>query len=98
MAQRGRPGISSGQKDRIWELWRKGKSLSDISRDIGKKPGTVFGVLRLHGGITPSVRQRSELSLSLEEREEISRGRDKVALPHSLHRFVFTGCSWLGSE
>ena len=41
---------------------------------MNKDPGSVFGILRLQGGITPAIRRRSKHHLSLQEREEISRG------------------------
>lgn len=74
MAQKGRPGMSAGQKIKVWQRWSKGESLSDIGRAVGKHPGSVFGVLKLNGGIAPSKRRRSRIALTLQEREEISRG------------------------
>src|SRR5690606_6738951 len=74
MAQKGRPGLSADQKSEVWHRWRSGESLSDIGRAIDKHPASVFGVLRLHGGITPAARTRAPRHLSLAEREEISRG------------------------
>ena len=74
MAQRGRPGLSTAQKDEVWNRWRKGESYSEIGRVIGKAPGSIYGVLQLNGGITPLKRCRSRLALTLREREEISRG------------------------
>lgn len=74
MVQRGRPGLSVGQKDEVWHRWRKGESYSEIARAVGKAPGSIFGVLQLNGGITPRKRHRSRLALTLLEREEISRG------------------------
>jgi len=62
------------QKDELWHRWRKGESLSDIGRALGKFPASVFGVLRLHGGFSPPVRKRSVSALTLTEREDISRG------------------------
>jgi IS30 family transposase len=74
MTQMGRLGLSVNQKSEVWQRWRSGESLSDIGRAISKHPASVFGVLRLHGGITPAARRRSHRCLSLIEREEISRG------------------------
>ncbi len=53
MKQMGRPGMAIWQKAEILHRWRKGESLSNIGRAIGKPPGTIFGVLKLYGGITP---------------------------------------------
>lgn len=74
MAQMGRPGMSAGQKAEVWQRWKKGESLSDIGRAVDKHPGSVFGLLKIHGGIHSSARRRSRHALALKEREEISRG------------------------
>jgi IS30 family transposase len=81
MARLGRPGLTDAQKAELWERWRKGESLSDIGRAIGRHAGSVLGVLRLHGGIYQPPRKRSGRSLSLVEREDISRG---IAAGHSI--------------
>lgn len=74
MAQLGRPGLPPQEKAELWRRWKRGESLSDIARALKKGGGSIFGVLRLCGGIAPAVRQRSRLALSCEDREEISRG------------------------
>jgi IS30 family transposase len=74
MAQMGRPGLSSQQKEELWKRWKAGQSLSDIGRSLGKHAASVFSVLLCKGGIAPPARIRSRLSLSLQDREEISRG------------------------
>jgi len=74
MARLGRPGMTGAQKEQLWWRWRNGESLSDIGRALGKFPASVFSVLRLHGGFTPPDRKRARSSLTLCEREEISRG------------------------
>ncbi len=62
------------KKSTIWSEWASGSSMSEIAKLIEKPPATVFSYLRYHGGIQPLARIRAPLSLSLEEREEISRG------------------------
>jgi len=52
----------------------KGTPMAIISRAIEKPPATVFSYLRYHGGIQPRQRRRCLKMLSLEDREEISRG------------------------
>ncbi len=74
MTQRGRPGLSLEKKGEVWIRWRRGESYSEIGRAVGKAPGSIYTILQLYGGITPPTRQRSKLALTLEEREEISRG------------------------
>jgi IS30 family transposase len=74
MAQMGRPGLSPQQKHELWARWKAGQSLSDIGRSLGRHAGSIFGVLLSRGGIAPPARARSRRSLSMHEREEISRG------------------------
>ena len=70
----GRPGFSDSEKQMTWKLWREGSSFSEIGRVLNKAPGSVYGVLKLHGGITPIISKPKDTSLSFEEREFISRG------------------------
>lgn len=74
MARLGRPGMSDEMKADLWRRWRSGESISVISRQIGMPPGSVFTVLKHHGGIAPAPRKARAGSLTLGEREEISRG------------------------
>jgi IS30 family transposase len=60
------------RKARIGELWRQGKPMNVISKDIEKPPATVFSYLLYHGGIEPVARKRRPDCLSFEERESIS--------------------------
>lgn len=74
MAQLGRPGLSVAEKQELWARWQSGESLSNIARALRKGSGSIHGVLRLRGGFAPPARSRSRHSLTLAEREEISRG------------------------
>jgi len=74
MAQMGRPGLSAQQKEELWRRWKAGQSLSEIGRSLGKHAASVFGVLLSKGGIAPATRMRSQIALSVRDREEISRG------------------------
>ncbi|MFE9687377.1 hypothetical protein [Streptomyces sp. NPDC006285] len=65
--------MSDEMKADLWRRWRAGDSISVISRQIGKPPGSVFTVLKHHGGIAPSPRKARAGSLTLGERKEISR-------------------------
>src|ERR1700728_3130101 len=69
-----RYGLSSAQKTEIWRRWKAGESLHEIGRAFGKDHGSIHFLLSRHGGIVPAVRRRSERTLTLAEREEISRG------------------------
>ncbi len=75
MARLGRPGgLSEAGKKELWERWKAGESISDISRALKKPPGSIHGMLKATGGIAPPQRSRPRWMLSLAEREEISRG------------------------
>ena len=61
-------------KSMMWDRWQKGESLHSIARHFGRSHSSIQGVLGRTGGIRPLPRRRSRLSLTLAEREEISRG------------------------
>src|SRR6201992_104245 len=69
-----RYGLSSAQKTEIWRRWKAGESWHEIGRALGKDHGSIHFLLSQHGGIVPTVRRRSSRTLTLTEREEISRG------------------------
>jgi IS30 family transposase len=63
------------QKAELWERWRSGQCIADIARSLERRNKSgVYRLLALTGGIAPAPRRRAPLALSLEEREEISRG------------------------
>jgi len=67
-------GLSNTEKLKIWRLWREGKTLSELGLTVDRHAGSIFGVLKLKEGISPVQRKRRKSFLSLEEREDISRG------------------------
>lgn len=62
------------EQDTMWRLWYQGHSLSDIGRHINKHAASVFCYFQRWGGIKPRKPVRSQRSLTLVERETISRG------------------------
>lgn len=74
MAYRTRIYYSADQKREMWDRWQKGESLKDIGRAFERGSSSIYGILSRTGGIRPPDRKRSRLSLTLDEREEISRG------------------------
>jgi IS30 family transposase len=62
------------QKSELWRRWKAGQSLHEIGRAFGKSHGSIRCVVSLHGGFVPAVRRRSLRTLTLPEREDISRG------------------------
>lgn len=71
-----RPRIyySDTQMALMWDRWQKGDSLHDIARLFDRGHSSIQRILRETGGIRPRERKRSSLSLTLSEREVISRG------------------------
>jgi IS30 family transposase len=74
MRQGRRHGLSAEQKVGIWRRWKSGESLHEIGRAFDKDHGSIQFLLAKHGGIAPAVQRRSQRTLTLAEREEISRG------------------------
>ena len=74
MIERKRRGLSAEQKAELWKRWKAGQSLQEIGRAVGKDHVVVHFVLARHGGIAPPRRRRSRRTLTLSEREDISRG------------------------
>jgi IS30 family transposase len=80
MKYRTRICYTETQKALMWDRWQRGESLNSIARLFDRGHSSIQRILMESGGIRPALRQRSCRSLTLEEREEISRG-------------VVTGCS-----
>ena len=74
MVYRTRINYSAAQKAEIWDRWQRGESLRSIGRLFERGSGSIFTLLAPTGGIRPPERKRSKCSLTLSEREEISRG------------------------
>ena len=66
--------IGTYDEETIWDMWHLGFSLKAIGRALGKTSSSIHHVVKQTGGIRPQPRKRCRSSLSLEEREEISRG------------------------
>jgi DNA-binding CsgD family transcriptional regulator len=74
MTVRRRFKLSEQQRNDMWRRWKAGQSLHEIGRAFSKDHVSIQFMLAQHGGIAPAVRRRSPLTLTLAEREEISRG------------------------
>jgi IS30 family transposase len=70
----GRPGLPSDRRQEVWERWKAGDSISEISRAVGSPPGSIFSILLPFGGIYQPAQRRRPGTLTIAEREEISRG------------------------
>jgi hypothetical protein len=74
MGYRRRIYFTEKQKTEIWDRWQRGESMSSIGRRFDRNSSSIYPLLAWTGGIRPAVRRRSQLALTLAEREEISRG------------------------
>ena len=72
--QRQRRFFTAAESAEVWDRWQRGEGLKLIGRMFGRTSSSIFAHLRPHGGIRPALRRRSGRTLSLAEREEISRG------------------------
>jgi len=90
--------MTGERKSRIWELSRKGTTMSLIARDTAKPPVTVFLYPLYHGGISPRTRTRSAKCLSAGERESISRGMSRGTSYRAIGRQLGLSASTISRE
>lgn len=74
MAKRQRRLFTAAESAEVWDRWQRGDGLKLIGRVFGRTSSSIFQHLKPHGGIRPAPRRRSRWALSLDDREEISRG------------------------
>ena len=66
--------FSAEDRETIWNMREAGVPVQRIAKHLGRQNSSLRMFIADHGGTRPTARERSELRLSLEEREEISRG------------------------
>jgi IS30 family transposase len=66
--------FSEADRATIWDMREAGVPVRRIAKHLGRQNSSLRKFIADAGGKRPSQRERSELRLSLEEREEISRG------------------------
>ena len=67
-------GFDVEQQALIWAMWRRGDAIREMERTLGETLPRIRRYLRESGGMPPIPRRRRVGHLSLDEREEISRG------------------------
>ena len=72
--RRQRRMFTAAESAEVWDRWQRGEGLKLIGRVFGRTSSAIFAHLKPHGGIRPAARRRSRRVLSLDDREEISRG------------------------
>jgi transposase, IS30 family len=68
-----RRAFTEQERKELWALWKKGYTLKEIAYSLSLPRWSLHAVFRRSGGLAPRERKRSIRSLSLFEREEISR-------------------------
>jgi IS30 family transposase len=74
MAYRTRIEYTDELKSYIWDRYQQGDAVKAIARSFDRPSSSIHRQLALTGGIRPPDRKRRSQYLTLEEREEISRG------------------------
>jgi len=87
MKRRTRIRYTESQKALMWERWQQGESLHRIAKLFDRHHSSVRGILAESGGIRPAPRRRSIRSLSLAEREDVSRA---LVAGHSIRSIATT--------
>jgi IS30 family transposase len=80
-----RLGLSSAERRELWSRWKRGETVVSIAKGLERSKHCLHRVVVAHGGIAPAERTRSGRSLSLSEREQVSRG---LAAGQSLRRIA----------
>jgi IS30 family transposase len=73
MKRRPRIYYTEAQKAVMWDSRKAGDALHEIGKLFDRPHTSIHTILSATGGIWPPARRRSHLTLSLAEREEISR-------------------------
>jgi len=66
--------FSEEERKTIWDMREAGVPVKRIAKHLDRQNSSLRKFIADHGGTRPKARERSELRLSLSEREEISRG------------------------
>jgi IS30 family transposase len=90
--------LSSAQRADMWSRWKAGQSLHEIGRALAKSHVVIQFLLARHGGIAPPVRRRSQRSLTLAEREDISRGIASGSSMRVIAQRLTRACSTVSRE
>ena len=86
LVQRFRRGFSAAEKTELWDRWQQGELLKAIGRAFGKPSSSIYCQEAPQGGIRPAPRGRSRLALTLSERKEISRDKDRWGASQTAYR------------
>lgn len=66
--------FSEAEETLIWDRRSQGVGMRTVARELGRAHASVRSMVESYGGVRPRTQIRSSRHLTLEEREEISRG------------------------
>lgn len=98
MVYRQRIYFTNKQKADIWDRWQRGESMNSIGRTFDRSSSSIYPLLSRTGGIRPPERKRSKFSLTLAEREVISRGIAALRSIRSIARELCRSASTICRE
>lgn len=98
MVYRQRIYFTNKQKADIWDRWQRGESMNAIGRCFDRSSSSIYPLLSRTGGIRPPERKRSKISLTLAEREIISRGIAALRSIRSIGRELCRSASTICRE
>jgi len=66
--------LRHAEREEIWQHYRAGRSLRRIAQLLSRNASSVAALVKARGGVVPAVSRRSARALTLQDREQISRG------------------------
>lgn len=69
-----RVGLTTAEQAELWARWKRGASMADIARALGRTHSAVQQRVQQQGGVAPAARQRAARVLTAAERADISHG------------------------
>ena len=98
MSRPGPAGPSEAQRGDMWCQWKAGHGMRDIARALGLDHGSICNLLKQRGGFVPASRKRARISLTLAEREDVSRGIASGGSVRSIARHLGRAASTVSRE
>jgi len=77
--------LGQAERQEIWRRFREGESLRQIARGLARNASSVTDLVNARGGVAPVASRRSARALTVQDREQISRG---VAMGQSLRHIA----------
>lgn len=90
--------FSEAEKTLIWDRRSQGVGMRTVARELGRAHASVRSMVESYGGVRPRTQIRSRRHLSLEEREEISRGMASGESLRSIARRLGRSASTVSRE